>query len=131
MLLYFDPALLAIPNHASTQDEAEEIVHRIRYWARSCFFSNLFRGVILEDTLKILADGNFFPSAPNIVRLLDAWNLRHVYSSEDVRRSINFILERAAVLEDIFSLEVTSAQFCGSAPDLSTRAREPALFEAT
>lgn len=131
MLLHFDPALLAIPNHASTQDEAEQIVHRIRYWARSCFFSSLFQGAVLGDTITILADGDFFPSTPNIVDLLDQWGLRHVYSTEDVRRAVNFILERAVILEDIFDVEVTSAQFCESAPDLTARVRLPLLFDAT
>lgn len=131
MLLHFDPALLAIPNHASSQDEAEQIVHRIRYWARSCFFSTLFRGVILGDTLDILASGEFFPSAPNIASLLSEWDLRHVYSTEDVRRSINFILERSAFLEDVLDVEVTEVDFLASTPDLSTLVRVPALFDAT
>lgn len=131
MLLHFDPALLAIPNHASTQAEAEQIVHRIRYWARSCFFSTIFQGVILGDTLNILAEENFFPTTPNIVDLLSAWDLRHVYSTEDIRRSINFILERSSILEDVFGVEVTDASVCESIPNLSASVREPSLFDSS
>ncbi|WP_225148782.1 hypothetical protein [Bradyrhizobium sp. NBAIM16] len=81
--------------------------------------------------MDILANGDFFPSAPNITSLLSEWDLKHVYSTEDVRRSINFILERSAILEDALDVEVTEVEFFASTPDLSTLVKVPALFIAT
>ncbi|QUS38639.1 hypothetical protein RPMA_07165 [Tardiphaga alba] len=131
MILNFDPALLAVPNHASSQDEAEEIISCLKYWARPCFFTGAFRGLLPSDTLTFLADNGFFPSPPNISKLLDSWNLRHVYSTEDVRRSINFILSRSQSVEDVIDVEVTAAELRQSMPDISQYQARPVLFEAT
>ncbi|WP_441228232.1 hypothetical protein AB7813_14770 [Tardiphaga sp. 20_F10_N6_6] len=131
MILNFDPALLAVPNHATSQDEAEQIIGRLKYWAKPCFFGGEFRALLPSSTLDFLADNGFFPSPPNISTLLDSWNLRHVYSTEDVRRSINFILSRAGAIEDVIDVEVTEALYESSVPDVSAYQQRPLLFDAT
>jgi hypothetical protein len=131
LFVALDPAIIAVPNHANTQDDAEEIIGRIIHWANPSFYRALFRPVTVADILTFLSDGNFFPSAPNIKALLDMWQLGSVYSSEDIRRSINFILERVESAFDAWGIEVLQGTLCGSIPDLSTFRREPLLFGAT
>jgi hypothetical protein len=131
IFIAIDPALLAVPNHAASQDEAETIIHRISNWAKPALFKGMFRGVLLSDALEALTVGNYFPSGPNVAALLDMWNLRNVYSAEDIRRSINFILERALVAADCWGIEAGSPSFCETRPDLSAFKAEAPLYDVT
>jgi len=131
ILLMIDPGLVEVPNHAANQGEAEAIVNRITYWSDPLLYHNLFRMVMLEDALATLSDLNYFPTGPNIEALLDMWGLRSIYTAQDVRKSINFILTRAITAHDALSLEVTEASLHACVPDLNRLATERELLNAT
>jgi hypothetical protein len=75
LFVALDPAVLAVPNHATSQDEAEDIIGRIIYWANPALYRAILRPVTLGEILILLTEKNFFPSAPNIIALLDMWHL--------------------------------------------------------
>jgi len=82
----------------------------------------------MSDTVEVLATGSYFPSAPNITALLDLFSLRSVYSTEDVRRSINTILDRAGHVIDEFGIEVSKCSNFTADPPLDKFAADAAVI---
>ncbi len=126
-----DPALLAAPNHASSVDEAELIFKRIIYWAKPSLSRGLIRTITLSDAIEVLAAHNYFPSRPNVIALLALFDLQHVYSAEDISRSINFILERSLSAIDEWGFEADQCALNFSCPQISQFQHESSLFDAS
>lgn len=125
-----DASLLAVPNFASSPDEAELIVRRIAYWAKQASADREVQPAIMSDTVDVLAAGNYFPSGPNVRALLELFALHTVYSPEDVRRAINTILDRASHFIEAIGIEVTACSDFVSDPNLERFAGEQALFNS-
>jgi hypothetical protein len=125
-----DSALVAVPGLAANEQEAEIIVQRIIYWSRAVRGRAAVQFVQLSNVSEILAQANCFPSGPNIRALLQLFNLNHVYSSEDVRQSVNAILQFAHHAAEIWGVEVLRNSNCQEIPDLTAHYIVPTLYEA-
>ena len=113
-----DAALLAIPNSASDAQEAQRILDSVIDWSGCVATNSPVRVSQLSDTLDTLAELNYFPNLPDIDALLAMFRLKHVYTGEDIRRSINTILDRAPHFGSLFGREVKRVIFCETAPDV-------------
>lgn len=117
-LVALDTSLLAVPNTANDQIQAEEILGRIIDWA-GCLRPNTAVHIARAyDAADVLAIAGVFPSGPNIRALLEMFGLTHVYTAEDLRKSINAILERAPAILDIMAVEVQQCSEYKADPDL-------------
>ncbi len=113
-----DAALLAIPNSASTESEAETILGRVVDWSACLQSDSAIRIAQLSGTADTLADLNFFPNPADIDALLSMFALKHVYTTEDIRQSINAILDRAPHLCDLLGSEASRVSFCAVDPNV-------------
>jgi hypothetical protein len=113
-----DAALLAIPNSASTGNEAETILGRVVDWSAYLESDSAIRIAQLSGTADTLADLNFFPNPADIDALLTMFALKHVYTVEDIRYSISVILDRAPYFCDLLGSEVRRVSFCAAEPDV-------------
>lgn len=125
-----DAALLAVPSLANDEQEAESIIQKIIYWSRTLRKARAIRFLQLSDTTEILAHANCFPSGPNIKALLELFNLNHVYSTEDIRQSVNLILQGVSSAIDVWDVEVSGLSACKANPDLEQKYSDPNLYES-
>lgn len=103
-----EPAMLAVPPVAESEDEIESIITRITSWSRYVLDGGIVRVAQMSDTTEVLATSKCWPSSDNISALLDMYNLRHVYTPKEVSRLVNTILERALIVRDLIGFEVSS-----------------------
>lgn len=113
-----DAALLAIPNSASTESEAEAILGRVIDWSACLETDSAIQIAQLSDTADILADVNVLPNSKEIDGLLSMFALKHVYTAEDIRRSIDRVLERAPFIRDLLGAEAKHVSFCQATPSV-------------
>lgn len=125
-----DASLLAIPNMASSANDVEAIISRVIDWAGCILENSAVRIAQLSDTASALAEAGCFPTGPNIKALLELFGLEHVYTAEDIRRSINLILDRATPIYEVLGTEVLRCTDCNVSPDILGAYSEPALQHA-
>jgi hypothetical protein len=129
-LIALDTSLLAVPNTARDEDEAEEILGRLIDWAAAIRPTSATQIVKAFDAAEVLANAGAFPSGPNIKALLEMFGLEHVYTTEDIRRSINTILEKTPAIVEITGIEVERSSNCTLSPNLSELYSDYELHEA-
>jgi hypothetical protein len=61
---------------------------------------------------------------------LELFNLHQVYSSEDIRQSVNLILDSDSVAADVWGVEVLRCETSNERPNLATHYTVPVLREA-
>ncbi|MGJ4892829.1 hypothetical protein ACQR1Y_31880 [Bradyrhizobium sp. HKCCYLRH3099] len=105
-----EPALLAIPPLANSEDEVEAIVDRLAIWSAYAVRGSILRIAQMTETAEVLGETNCFPSGPNVRSLLEMYNLDQVYSPNEVARLINTIIERASFVKSITGFEVQSCE---------------------
>jgi hypothetical protein len=116
--LVLEPAILAISAGANSEDQIAIGLNNLTEIARRIRIKSDFRFYMLEDASNLLAADGLFPVPASISEMLERFGLRHVYSAEDIRRSINDILSRAERLENLSRVEFfVPAQF-SSIPDV-------------
>jgi hypothetical protein len=124
-LIAFDTALLAVPNTASDQAEAEEILERVIDWAECMRPTSPMLAACASDALDVLVAAGAFPSGPNIKALLELFNLEHIYSADVIRRAINRILERATPIIEIAGIEVLNCNNYAIIPEINPHYEKP------
>jgi hypothetical protein len=125
-----DAALIAVPSLAVDVNEAESIIGRIIYWSKIVRAEGPVRYLQLSDVAETLAKANCFPSGPNIRALLELFELDHVYSSEDIRRSVNLLLEKTEAFSDVLGIEVIEFSNNFELPDLKRLYADEYLYES-
>ncbi|WP_146205345.1 MULTISPECIES: hypothetical protein [unclassified Azospirillum] len=104
-ILAIDPSVCAIPAIAQTRDDVEGAIKQIGKLSkdiRECGWCTIGT---LSDAATILASAGYFPISTGIRKMLEDYNLSSVYSAEEIRKSVNSILERAAHLEEISGVD--------------------------
>ncbi len=119
VVVAIDASLLAVPNLATTKTQVEIIVQRINHWSGSTLATGLVQIVQLKDTFGIVALANCVPTGENVRAFLQLHELDSVYSSEDIRRSINTILDRAPFILDELGLEAQKCTCISISPELA------------
>jgi hypothetical protein len=102
-----EPALLAVPPIASSEDEVEAIIDRLSAWSSCLTSGGVLRIAQMSDTTDVLGETNCWPTGPNVTALLELYGLDHVYSPVEVTRLINTILERSITVQMALGFEVT------------------------
>ena len=116
--LALDPALLAIPAITTNEQQvagAIQILIGVAVKLRSgcgCAFS------LLSETSTYLAKAGLYPAPQSISKMLADFDLAHVYTAEDIRRSVNDVLARAGHLETLSSVEFMIPTSMVLAPDV-------------
>lgn len=127
--LVLEPAVLAMP--ALSKDESGiarsiEIVVQLSEALRE----DEFGIYLLQEAENYLAEANLYPVSDSISQSLTASGLSHVYATEDVRRSIQNILQRASHLEALSEIEFLIPNSMKTNPDASSELRPAPLKEA-
>jgi hypothetical protein len=117
--LALDPALLAIPAISVTEEQIATALHtltliagKLREARRSCEF------FLLQDVSTYLAAAGLYPSTMSISKLLTDMRLTQVYTTEDIRRSVNDILSRILPLEELSGVKFLIPSSFTSSPDI-------------
>jgi hypothetical protein len=116
--LVLEPANLAVSAVANSEDQIAVGLKNLTEIARRLRVKSNLRFYMLEDASNLLASEGLFPVASSISELLDRFALRHVYSAEDIRRSINDILSRAERLENLSRVDFFVPTKFTSVPDV-------------
>jgi len=117
MGVVIEAGLLAIPPTADSEAEVEEIIERLIAWSSIVIGNDIFKVCQMSDTTEVLGACNAWPSSGNVEALLDLYGLRGVYSSQEVSRLINTIIERSMSVQEAMGVEVVEC----------TAIREPAV----
>lgn len=115
--IILDTALLAVPNYASDEHEAEGVIFSLQHWAdflREFGGDFVFRSVQMDE---VLGQYNYLPVVDQIRNMLELVGLSGVYSPEDVWKSYNTILVRSRILIDEIGFEVQSVNDAVADPD--------------
>jgi hypothetical protein len=122
--LALDPALLAIPAISVTEEQIAAALHtltivagKLREARRSCEF------FLLQDVATYLAAAGLYPSTISISKLLSDLGLTQVYTTEDIRRSINDILSKILPLEELSGVDFLIPSSFTSSPDIRGQRR--------
>ena len=102
-----EPALLAIPPIASSEEEVEVIIDRLSAWSNCLTGGGVLRVAQMSNTTDVLGETNCWPTGPNVTALLELYGLDNVYSPIEVTRLINTILERSITVKMAVGFEVT------------------------
>lgn len=105
-----DTAMLAIPNYAEDELEAEEIILRLKAWADAALAignERILRTSTAEQDLGALG---FFPGLKNVEDLIEFSGLKGVYDAQTVWSTYNTILNRAGLIEEAIGFEVTEVE---------------------
>jgi hypothetical protein len=111
LVVAFDPALLAIPNSAESEEEVEQLLDRLLEWSRATVGEKVATFARLTDVVDLLVLANCYPSGDNIRALLSLFNLNHIFSHADIRTAINGIIQRSVSLSQALGVEIVD---CGS-----------------
>ncbi|WP_213771970.1 hypothetical protein [Bradyrhizobium sp. dw_78] len=105
-----EPALLAVPPVANSEDEVESIIDRLATWSAYAVRGSVLKVAQMTETAEILGETNCFPSGPNVHSLLEMYNLNQVYTPNEVTRLINTIIERAILVKHLTGFEVQACE---------------------
>lgn len=129
-ILAIDPAVCAIPAIAQTRDDVEGAIKQIGKLSkdiRECGWCTIGT---LSDAATILASAGYFPISTGIRKMLEDYNLSSVYSAEEIRKSVNGILERAVHLEQVSGVDFFIPTEVDIHPSADDAAFPPELKEA-
>lgn len=129
-VVVLDPALLAIPNMADSEEEVERIFATVTEWSKHILHRWPIRVVQPARTAEILAASGAFPAGDNIRQLLEMCNLQHVFNGEDIRRAITAVLGQCATAADVIGSEVDSCTHGSAEPDILARYTPIAMRDA-
>jgi hypothetical protein len=101
-----EPALLAVPPIANSDDEVEAIIDQLINWSKCVLSGGIPKILQMGETIDVLGASNCWPSGPNVQALLELYSLTGTYSVSEVSRLINTIIERAPRVEDELRFEV-------------------------
>lgn len=128
-MILVDPAAIAIPNFATTMDEADELIDRLLHIAKICSTNTAIRVLVNDDIEGQL--GEYFGNVETIKQYLIRMKLDSFYDPRDLATEIAALQHRATRFGDWeHTLEVQADEFSLS-PDLDSGAWPPMLLEAT
>lgn len=97
-MILVDPATIAIPNYATSGDEAETLILRMKHFAEVCAAETLI-GFLVSDDLEIQLGIN--TAYPDVLRdFLETADLNGVYDTKDLLRNIEILQHRSMRISD-------------------------------
>jgi hypothetical protein len=111
-----DTALLSIPNFALNSDEAEQEIERVFQFSSAVANHLPIACYISEYCGDVLWSCGCGPDVGTVSDFLDLMSLDDVYSSNDVVRAYQTILDRASILSEIPQGEVLEFSEFASSP---------------
>lgn len=129
--IQLDTALLAIPNYANNELEAEDIVFRIIQWSRA-LLSPAGKYIARSSTAdEFLWANSFYPARDQIAGLLELFDLQNYYSINDVVSAYNIIASRSIISEELFGLSIQECEISSCDPDVISEASPVDLQDET
>ncbi|MDH2385691.1 hypothetical protein [Bradyrhizobium sp. CER78] len=126
--LALEPAVLAAPALAKEEQSIAKSIEAIVQLSGALRDEEL--GIcLLSETESYLAAAGLYPGSYSISQSLAASGLSHVYTAEDIRRSVQNILQRANRLESISGVDFLIPESVATNPDLLARRVEAPLKE--
>jgi hypothetical protein len=129
-VVVLDPALLAIPNMAGSEEEVERIFATVTEWSKQIFHHWPIRVVQPTRTAEVLAAAGAFPAGENIRQLLEMCHLEHVFSGEDIRRAVTAILSQCSTAAEVIGSEADDCSLGSADPDIFEPYTPPAMRDA-
>jgi hypothetical protein len=127
--LVLEPAVLAIPALSKDENLIAKSIETIIQ------LSDALRGTdfnicLLSDAARYLAEADLYPVADSIRESLANCGLSHVYTTEDIRRSIQNILQRATHLESVSGVEFLIPESMEATPNIFSTRVPPVIKES-
>lgn len=98
--LAIDPALLAIPSIVGSEENLSDLIRILADIGQKLRTGWDGRFLLLSSAAEILAAAGCYPALPGISDLLRNLDLLHVYTPQDINRTINDVLSRVPALEE-------------------------------
>jgi len=119
--LVVEPAVLAMPALSTDEQSIAQSIETIIELSEAAREAD-FNVCILSEAENYLAEAGLYPVSHSIAQSLASCGLSHVYTTEDIRRSIQSILHRARRLEEISGIDFLIPNNMQTKPDvLSSR----------
>lgn len=98
-MIIVDPATIAIPTFAGTEDEASDLIDRVIHFSKM-LSSNLPIDIIIDDEIEVKL-GICCASLSSVREYLEMMNLQYVYDAKDIMRHIAAIQHKAARMHTV------------------------------
>lgn len=121
--LVLEPAVLAMPALANDEQSITQSIATIIQLSEALRASE-FNICLLSEAESLLAQANLYPVSNSIRQSLANSGLSHVYTVEDIRRSLHSILQQSHRLEEISGIEFLIPADMQTVPDVLAN-REP------
>lgn len=95
-----DTALLAIPNYAIDEEEADSLIDRVIHFSRMALDATGVRLVIAENTEELLWENHCGAGVDEIDQFLQLMELSDVFDARDIAQQYQVVLSRSARSED-------------------------------
>lgn len=116
--LVLDPAVLAMPAIALDEDAIAASLTQLIELSRTLRKHDHCEIRMIEGVEDYLAAANLYPVTDSIRKSLADSNLSHVYTTEDIRRAIQDILQKIDRVEDISRVEFLIPTAVSCQPDI-------------
>ncbi|MHC4047499.1 hypothetical protein [Bradyrhizobium sp. 23AC] len=127
--LVLEPAVLAMPALSNDEQSITRSIERLV--EISTFIRNSeFQACLISEAELYLAEANLYPVSDSISTTLMNAGLEHVYSTEDIRRSVQNILQQSQRLENISGVEFLIPSSTTTTPDITSSRERPPIKEA-
>ena len=129
-LAHVDTGFLAVPNYASTTEEASRLIESIADWSHR-ISRKQFRATKSGDCEEVLASNNLYPAHSSLKEMLELFDLSSTFSPNDIARLVNNIIERSYEVKNCVGVEVVSVEEYLMEPNLFEEVAPASLRDAS